>query len=90
MGISLLCPGIVDTQFGANSARLAPDGPPPPRAPSDEELTAFGAMMANSIDADVVGKCVRDGIKASKHYIFTNPEHKSLLAAYQADILTYF
>lgn len=76
IGVSVLCPMIVDTQINENSARLRPrelrnaeDLPIPPNA----------AMAGGTIAADEVGRRVVRGIERGDLYILTHPEQRAIL-----------
>lgn len=81
IGVHVLCPMIVATNIGANSARVMGQ-PPPPEAsgqiPGDAAPPA-GAMKGGIITAEEVGRRVVDGIERGSLYILTHPEQREFL-----------
>ena len=78
IGVSVLCPMIVDTQINANSERLRPAAlggtgavtPPPPNQPS---------MAGSVISTEEVARRVVRGIERGDLYILTHPEQREFL-----------
>jgi len=78
IGVSVLCPMIVDTQINANSERLRPAhlggtggaGAPAPNQPS---------MAGGVIAVDEVARRVVRGIERNDLYILTHPEQREFL-----------
>ena len=78
VGVSVLCPMIVDTNINENSIRRRPaalrnataDAPPPPAA----------ALLGSTIPADEVARRVVRGIERRDLYVFTHPEQRAILA----------
>jgi NAD(P)-dependent dehydrogenase (short-subunit alcohol dehydrogenase family) len=78
IGVSVLCPMIVDTQINANSERLRPAalggtgqaGAPPPNQPP---------MAGGVIAVDEVARRVVRGIERDDLYILTHPEQRAFL-----------
>lgn len=71
IGVSVLCPGLIDTQLSLTSARNRPTrfgGPLPTPAPMPE------AMRQAAMQPEVVGPIVVRGIKANRLHILTHPE----------------
>jgi NAD(P)-dependent dehydrogenase (short-subunit alcohol dehydrogenase family) len=83
IGLSVLCPGVVATNIGRNSAKNAPGGPRPLAPGSD-------AVMASGKDPDAVGAWVLQGVREGRHYILPHPEYKDLVQRYHADIVAAF
>jgi NAD(P)-dependent dehydrogenase (short-subunit alcohol dehydrogenase family) len=81
IGVHVLCPMIVATNIGANSARVMGQ-PPPPEAsgeiPGDAAPPA-GAMKGGVITPEEVGRRVVDGIDRGSLYILTHPEQREFL-----------
>lgn len=76
IGVSVLCPMIVDTQINENSARMRPQGlrnadelPPPPSS----------AMAGGTIPTAEVGRRVVRGIERGDLYVLTHPEQRAIL-----------
>jgi NAD(P)-dependent dehydrogenase (short-subunit alcohol dehydrogenase family) len=76
IGVSVLCPMIVDTQINENSARMRPadlrnaeEMPVPPSA----------AMAGGTIAAEEVGRRVVRAIDRGDLYILTHPEQRTIL-----------
>jgi NAD(P)-dependent dehydrogenase (short-subunit alcohol dehydrogenase family) len=78
IGVSVLCPMIVDTQINANSERLRPTalggtgqaGAPPPNQPP---------MAGGVIAVDEVARRVVRGIERNDLYVLTHPEQREFL-----------
>lgn len=74
VGVSVLCPGGVQTRFGSSARNRPPDvGPPPEPGPNDRAQSqrlgqATPAGRAPSEVADIVV----DGIRSSRFYILTS------------------
>ncbi len=96
VGVSVLCPGGVDTGiFDATRNRppeLGGPAPPPPAAEermAEREEQAAGAELMPPLE---VAQRVLDGVRANRLYIFTHPEtraevehrHRQLMADYDA------
>jgi NAD(P)-dependent dehydrogenase (short-subunit alcohol dehydrogenase family) len=77
IGVSVLCPMIVDTDIGANSARML--GLPPPAAPN-EGAPGQPVMRGGITSAEDVAARVVRGIERGDLYIFTHPEQREFLA----------
>jgi short-subunit dehydrogenase len=76
IGVSVLCPMIVDTQINENSVRMRPrelknaeDLPVPPAS----------AMAGGTIAAPEVARRVVRGIERGDLYILTHPEQRAIL-----------
>ena len=76
IGVSVLCPMIVDTQINENSARMRPaelrnaeDLPIPPNA----------AMAGGTIPAEEVARRVVRAVERGDLYILTHPEQRAIL-----------
>jgi NAD(P)-dependent dehydrogenase (short-subunit alcohol dehydrogenase family) len=99
IGVSVLCPGVVKTNIfdsGRNrpaslaserdtaSLLLSADIPEAERAARLEEL------LANALDAAVVGDMVLHAIQSDEFYIFTHPEFRPITEARQAEMTASF
>jgi short-subunit dehydrogenase len=76
IGVSVLCPMIVDTNIGANSVKWRPrelGGDPSAPAPP------AGAMQGGTIAADDVARRVVRGIERKSLYVLTHPEQREIL-----------
>jgi NAD(P)-dependent dehydrogenase (short-subunit alcohol dehydrogenase family) len=83
IGLSVLCPGVVNTNIGRNSAKTSPGGPRPVQAGNAD-------IMASGKDPDKVGAWVLKGVQEGWHYILPHPEYKDLTQRYHADIIAAF
>ena len=90
IGVSILCPGLVQTRIGANTQRLRPGsgGAPVTDNPSFRKLRASAPVSGMS--ADKVGRFVLEAVRENRAYIFTHPEVRPLVAARQAAVLDGF
>lgn len=71
IGVSVLCPGLIDTELSFTSARNRPErfgGPLPTPAPMP------AAMRRTAMKPEDVGPIVVRGIKANRLHILTHPE----------------
>lgn len=71
IGVSVLCPGMIDTQLSATSARNRPaefGGPLATPAPMPDE------MRRSAMAPEAVGPIVVRGIRANRLHILTHPE----------------
>ena len=77
VGVSVLCPGWVNTRI-LESERNRPEVPRDPEQPAAPQAEAMRAMVTNMIknglDPAVVGDMVVDAIKSGQLYIHTHPE----------------
>jgi NADP-dependent 3-hydroxy acid dehydrogenase YdfG len=85
VGVSVLCPAIVNTRIG-DAERNRPPGlqndggaEPPPQAQAFGE--AFRAMLASGISPKSVADCVVDAIQNDRLYILTNAETEARVRA---------
>jgi NAD(P)-dependent dehydrogenase (short-subunit alcohol dehydrogenase family) len=79
IGVSVLCPMIVDTQINANSLRQRPSAlrnPDHTDAPPDVEA---GTMVGSVIPPDEVGRRVVRAIDRRDLYVLTHPEQRDIL-----------
>jgi short-subunit dehydrogenase len=78
IGVSVLCPMIVDTQITANSERLRPatlGGTGKALAPAANQPPMAGGVIA----VDEVARRVVRGIERGDLYILTHPEQREFL-----------
>lgn len=83
IGVSVLCPGLVDTDLGANSNRLFKNV----SAGSDG---AEAVVTAGQMSPDSVGQKVAEAIEKNTFYIITHPEYRRVLEARHTAILEDF
>jgi NAD(P)-dependent dehydrogenase (short-subunit alcohol dehydrogenase family) len=86
IGVSVLCPGGVQTQLWRTSR--VDHGLPDQDFPSPELGSA--SFDPASMDPYEVGRRVLDGIAANDFYIFTHPEYRSSVAMKHAQVLAGF
>jgi len=87
VGVSVLCPGFVQTgiaQSDRNRPEWAPEHDPDHAA---ERNSFIGAMVDAGIAPDVVATSVLDAVRDGTFYILTHPELKPALALRHQDIL---
>ncbi len=81
IGVSVLCPGMVDTNIG-NAARnrpqeLANEGGDPELTPEQQQMrTVMEQMLKAGLQPEAVADRVFDAIREDKFYILTHPELK--------------
>lgn len=72
--VSLLCPGIVNTDIMESSLRNRPaDVPPPPDSSAEEAVfvDAYKTWIAHGLEPKMVGQQVLDAIKEERLYVIT-------------------
>jgi len=80
IGVHVLCPMIVDTQIGANSARVLGRADPTQAGPAGAGAQPPpGAMKGGVIPPEQVGEAVVRGIQRGSLYILTHPEQREYL-----------
>jgi NAD(P)-dependent dehydrogenase (short-subunit alcohol dehydrogenase family) len=86
IGVSLLCPGLVETGLARHSAARRPsaadDAPQPP-------LNA-GSTQPIGMAAGPIGEQVADAIERDRFYIFSHAEYRPVVAARMEEILAGF
>jgi short-subunit dehydrogenase len=78
IGVSVLCPGFVNTNIH-NSMRNRPSGAPPEPAAGSPEAAgrdAMRQMLASGMATSEVAQQVFDAIKTRRFYILTHDEFK--------------
>jgi NAD(P)-dependent dehydrogenase (short-subunit alcohol dehydrogenase family) len=76
IGVSVLCPMIVDTQINENSVRMRPGEL---RNAEDSPIPPAAAMAGGTIAAPEVARRVVRGIERGDLYILTHPEQRTIL-----------
>ena len=76
VGVSVLCPMIVDTKINENSARMRPAEL---RNADEPLIPPSGAMAGGTIAADEVARRVVRAIERRDFYILTHPEQREIL-----------
>lgn len=75
IGVSVLCPGFVNTRIiDSGRNRPAEYGPPAASNPDDPAVQALRQMMAAGMDPAAVAECAIDAIRADQLYVLTHPE----------------
>jgi NAD(P)-dependent dehydrogenase (short-subunit alcohol dehydrogenase family) len=87
IGVSVLCPMIVDTAINENSARNRPAAL---RNPGEPLVPPAGTMVGGTVSADEVARRVVRGIERKDLYIFTHPEQREILQRRAAKQLRMF
>lgn len=78
IGVSVLCPMIVDTNITANSQRLRP-GALQPAAGTAAPPPPAGAMVGGTTTVDDVARRVVRAIERRRLYVLTHPEQREIL-----------
>jgi NADP-dependent 3-hydroxy acid dehydrogenase YdfG len=85
VGVSVLCPAIVNTRIGDaernRPAGLQNDGDAEPLPQAQAFGEAFRAMLASGISPKAVADCVVDAIQNDRLYILTNAETEGRVRA---------
>jgi short-subunit dehydrogenase len=90
IGVSVLCPGFVNTNIG-DSGRNRPQeyGEPAMRInPDEERASMFRQMLENGMPPPVLAGKVFDAIKDQRFYILTHPEMKPAIERRMNNIMT--
>lgn len=74
IGVSVVCPMVVDTAINENSERLRPARSPQSDPPES------GAMVGGVIEAPEVAKRVIEAVEHGHLYVLTHPEQRAILA----------
>jgi len=89
VGLSVLCPGAVNTNFGT-SARNRPDwaGPPLEKSPQEQAAAArFDELSLRGRSPDDVAGIVTDGIRSGRFYILTSQNRNGSVARRGTEIV---
>jgi NAD(P)-dependent dehydrogenase (short-subunit alcohol dehydrogenase family) len=76
IGVSVLCPMIVETNINENSVRNRPSDL---RNPGEALVPSAGAMVGGVVSPDDVARRVVRGIERNDLYILTHPEQREIL-----------
>jgi NAD(P)-dependent dehydrogenase (short-subunit alcohol dehydrogenase family) len=76
IGVSVLCPMIVQTNINVNSVRNRPAAL---RNPGDATIPDQSVMVGSTIAPEEVARRVVRGIERNDLYIFTHPEQRTIL-----------
>ena len=89
VGVSVLCPGWVNTRIGeADRNRPAGNGEPPPITEMEEAMRQMiKAALAAGKDPAEIAEAVLDAIRTGRFYILTHPEMKGGIESRFEDIL---
>lgn len=74
IGVSVLCPMVVDTQINENSVRMRP-----PTLRNDDAPTPVPQLAGGVVSADDVARRVVRGIDRGDLYILTHPQQRDIL-----------
>lgn len=81
--VSILCPGLVDTDLGTNSNRVMKSG--------SADLDGKEPVLTESrMSSDSVGQKVARAIESNTFYIITHPEYRRVIEARHTTILDDF
>jgi NAD(P)-dependent dehydrogenase (short-subunit alcohol dehydrogenase family) len=76
IGVSVLCPMVVETNINANSVRLRPGHL---RNPTEAIAPPDGALVGGVVSPSDVARRVERGIERGSLYILTHPEQREIL-----------
>jgi NAD(P)-dependent dehydrogenase (short-subunit alcohol dehydrogenase family) len=88
VGVSVLLPGMVDTNIVATTARLRPGAAEQGQAARTAQ--AMTGVLAAGMSPEPIGEFVVRAIAAGEPFIFTHPEWKEMARAQFAEILAAF
>jgi NAD(P)-dependent dehydrogenase (short-subunit alcohol dehydrogenase family) len=88
VGVSVLCPGFVNTKIG-ESERNRPSWAPPKETDSFKQVSELGRqMLAAGMDPAQVAEAVFDAVRHNRFYILTHPDMAMpMVASRMHDIL---
>jgi NAD(P)-dependent dehydrogenase (short-subunit alcohol dehydrogenase family) len=86
IGVSVLCPGLVESNLGATSARNRPER----FGGAFADPSGGGGMPPGAMPNEQVGPIVVRAIRANRAYILTHPESRPLVEARQQALLDDF
>ena len=78
IGVSVLCPGLVNTNLAENARIVGVDDP--------ASFLHFPPHMQRGIEPDEVGAIVCDGIEAERFLLLTHPEDEAVIAERRRDL----
>jgi short-subunit dehydrogenase len=90
VGVSVLCPGLVQTEIGANARRLQPVEPGVPLSDNPVFRSLREKAPVAGMSADRVGEFVLEAVRANRAYIFTHPEIRPFVEDRQRALLADF
>lgn len=73
INVSLLCPGVVNTQLTSNNQKFMPS------QHNNASSAAIKAFLAASADPADIGRFVTKGIEENRFYLITHPEYRGLI-----------
>ena len=76
IGVSVLCPMLVQTNINENSVR---NRPPELRNRGDPVVPPAGALVGSTVAPEEVARRVVHGIERKDLYVFTHPEQRQIL-----------
>jgi NAD(P)-dependent dehydrogenase (short-subunit alcohol dehydrogenase family) len=85
IGVSVLCPGLVQGNLSATSARNRPERFGGPLAPPERI-----GMPMSAMPSEFVGPIVAAAVEHNRFYIFTHPENVELVEARHQEVLADF
>jgi NAD(P)-dependent dehydrogenase (short-subunit alcohol dehydrogenase family) len=87
VGVSVLCPGFVNTRIGY-SDRNRPDWAPPAMRPEDSQFReTVETLVSGGMDPAEVGRQVIDAVRTGRFYILTHHDTPAMVEVRMRDIL---
>ena len=94
IGVSLLCPGPVNTNIGSSArnrrSALGEDGVDAGETAGRDAETDVRAVTSRGMDPDLVGRLVMAGVMANDRYIIPHPEWREVIETRSARLLLGF
>ena len=81
VGLSLACPGLMNTNFSGNSMSYMAGRASLPDAPGSR----YSEMMKSGMDTDAAGRMILSRAKEGRYWIFTHPHWKPALDVIEAE-----
>ncbi len=88
VGVSVLCPGFVQTGISDSERNRPQWAPPPGDDPASDFLRdVIHQLVAGGIEPSIVADRVLDAVRSDTFYILTHDDSKAMVETRMADIL---
>jgi NAD(P)-dependent dehydrogenase (short-subunit alcohol dehydrogenase family) len=88
IGVSVLCPGFVNTNIGESARNRPPELAETADVPDDPQAReAFRQLLLSGMPPDDVAEKVLDAVRTRRFYILTHPEMKPVIQERMGNIL---
>ncbi|HTT85871.1 MAG TPA: SDR family NAD(P)-dependent oxidoreductase, partial [Acidimicrobiales bacterium] len=87
VGVSVLCPGFVNTRIASSDRNRPHWAPPVVRADAAPLQEAVETLVSGGMDAADVARLVLDAVTAERFYILTHDDTAAMVATRMRDVL---